>query len=40
MVCVVDLALGLEFLKEIHNHYEYKGEKEAKMSLEKLQLLV
>jgi hypothetical protein len=40
MVCVVDPALGLKFLKEIHNHYDSKGEEKAKMSLEKLQLLV
>jgi hypothetical protein len=36
----VDPALGLKFLKEIHNHYDSKGEEKAKMSLEKLQLLV
>jgi hypothetical protein len=26
MVCVVDLAFGPDFLKEIQNHYDLKGE--------------
>jgi hypothetical protein len=36
---VVDPTFGLEFLKEICNHYDLKGEEGVEMTLEKLQLL-
>jgi hypothetical protein len=40
MVCVADLTLCPKFFKEIHNHYDFRGEEKAEMSLKKLQLLV
>ncbi len=38
-MCVVDPTFGLEFLKEICNRYDLKGEEGVEMTLEKLQLL-
>jgi hypothetical protein len=39
MVCMVDPALGLKSFKEIQNHYDSRGEEDAKMTLEKVQIL-
>jgi hypothetical protein len=36
---VVDPTFGLEFLKEIHNRYDLKGEEGMEMTFEKFQLL-
>jgi hypothetical protein len=36
---VANLALGSKFLKEIQNHFDSRVEEDAKMTLEKLQLL-
>jgi hypothetical protein len=38
-VCVANLALGSKFLKETQNHLDSRAEEDAKMTLEKLQLL-
>jgi hypothetical protein len=36
MVCVVDPTLNLEFLKEIYNQYDSRGEEKVEMNFEKL----
>jgi hypothetical protein len=40
MVPSVNPVLGLEFLKKIQYRYDWKGDEEAYMMFEKLQLLV
>ncbi len=37
---MTNLVLGPKFFKEVQNHYDSRGEEDAKMCLEKLQLLV
>jgi hypothetical protein len=36
MVPLADAVLGLEFLKEMQYHYDWKGDEESYMMLEKL----
>ncbi len=38
-VCVVDRAFGLEFHKGTQNHYDSIGDKDTKMTFDKLHLL-